>query len=159
MSTPEPPRVDPVRLDQYKLYMADLTSIGTRYTTANGFYVSVITALLAILALAKPGGGMDELGLLLRLVVPFFAVCLCVLWSNTIAFYGALFSAKFDTLRKMEEHLPFPTFATEYEALDKRKTSWLLQNERRVPLMLALPFLAIFLQAAWKLFIDRSMGW
>jgi hypothetical protein len=33
-------------VEQYKLYVADLASIGTRYTTSNGFYVSIISAFL-----------------------------------------------------------------------------------------------------------------
>ncbi len=44
-----------LRLDQYKAYLDDLGNIGTRYTTANGFYVSIVSALLAILALAQKG--------------------------------------------------------------------------------------------------------
>lgn len=40
--TPDPETI----LDQYKSYMVDVGNIGTRYTTSNGFYLSVITAFV-----------------------------------------------------------------------------------------------------------------
>jgi hypothetical protein len=45
-----------IRWDGGKRQTADLGNIGARYTTANGFYLSVITALLGVLALAKADG-------------------------------------------------------------------------------------------------------
>ena len=42
-------------LDQWKSLVSDVGNIGTRYATANGFYLSVITALLALLAYVGTG--------------------------------------------------------------------------------------------------------
>jgi len=40
-------------LELYKAYIGDLGNIGGRYATANGFYLSVVTALIAVLALGE----------------------------------------------------------------------------------------------------------
>jgi hypothetical protein len=44
-------------MDQYKAYLADLGNVGSRYATANGFYLSIISALLGVLA--PDGVGQD----------------------------------------------------------------------------------------------------
>ena len=56
-------------LEQYKAYLTDLGNVGTRYATANGFYVSIVSALLAILALAKKGEALARIDVLLYIVV------------------------------------------------------------------------------------------
>ena len=52
-TTPTP--APKVTIEQYKAYIQDLGNIGTRYTTSNAFYLSVITALLGILSLTEAG--------------------------------------------------------------------------------------------------------
>jgi hypothetical protein len=100
-------------LEQYKAYLADLGYIGTRYTTANGFYVSIISALLAVLALAKKGEALARIDVLLYAVVPIFACLLCMIWRDSMKSYGNLFKRKFEVLRGMEERLPFQPFKLE----------------------------------------------
>src|SRR6266478_8489083 len=92
----------PAILEQYKAYLQDVGNIGTRYTTSNAFYMSVITALLGILALTKLGEGLAELKTILGLAVPAFAIMLCWLWSQTVKFYRTLFKEKFDVLRDLQ---------------------------------------------------------
>ena len=81
-------------LDQYQAYLGDLGNFGMRYTTANGFYLSVITALLGILALAKPGQNLSGLSSVLLVVLPFFACLVCGVWFRTILFYREQFKIK-----------------------------------------------------------------
>ncbi len=73
-------------IEQYKAYLGDLGNIGTRRFTSNGFYLSVITALLGVLALAKPGDGFTDLQPTLRLAVPIFAILVCL--RNALDFHG-----------------------------------------------------------------------
>jgi hypothetical protein len=140
MSGPQTPTpTSPPSLDQYKAYLSDLGNFGTRYTTANGFYLSVITALLGILALTKAGDVFEGSKAYLGLAVSTFAVLVCMVWSRSIASYRKLFAIKFEILREMERAGNwFPI----YEREDKKrgKTS-LLENERLIPLVLSLPFL------------------
>ena len=78
-------------LEQYKAYLADVGNIGTRYATANGFYVTIISGLLAVLTLSKKGEVLERADVLLYVVVPIFACLLCLVWRESILFYSALF--------------------------------------------------------------------
>ena len=147
-------------LDQYKAYLEDLGNFGSRYTTSNGFYLSVITALLGILALAKPNAVFEGPQAYLGLAVSAFAVLVCMVWSRSVASYRKLFAIKFHILRKMENegHL-FPIYKLEDEMRgdekqehEKRGKVAILQNERMIPLILSLPFLTILVWSAFKLF-------
>ncbi len=144
------PPVDPqaqLLLEQYKAYLADLGNIGMRYTTTNGFYVSIVSPLLAILALAKKGEALARIDVLLYLVVPIFACLLCMIWRESMKSYGNLFKRKFEVLRRMEERLPFQSFKMEEEL--PMSGPRLIKNEAWIPLFLAAPFGAVFLYGLW----------
>ncbi len=149
-------------LEQYKAYLADVGNIGTRYATANGFYVTIISGLLAVLTLSKKGEVLERADVLLYVVVPIFACLLCLVWRESILFYSALFKIKFDVLRLMEKELPYQIFAKEEELRDlSRKTvekgeekspkprRRLLKNDEWIPIILCLPFLGIFGFGIW----------
>ncbi len=105
MSEPPPTQATatPPYIEQYKAYLGDLGSIGTRYATSNGFYLSVVTALLGILTYTKAGEAFVGSQPYLAVAVPLFAILVCWIWWRTLAFYRNLFLAKFEVLRKMEE--------------------------------------------------------
>lgn len=137
-------------LEQYKAYLGDLGNFGTRYTTANGFYLSVITALLGILALAKTGEVLAGPGAHLGLAVSAFAVLVCMIWSRSMASYRKLFAIKFTVLREMEKKGElFPIYEREDQLRGKLA---LLDNERLIPLLLSLPFLVTLIFLTCKLF-------
>jgi hypothetical protein len=128
---PQPPHTQPPWLDQYKAYLEDLGNVGTRYTTSNGFHLSVVTALLGV-------------------SVSGFAVLVCLIWSRSVASYRKLFGIKFTILREMEERgRLFPIYRREDEL--RGKTS-LLESDRLIPLLLALPFLVTLICLTWRIF-------
>jgi len=138
-------------LEQYKAYLADLGNIGTRYATVQGFYVSVISGLMGLLALTESQKLLSRLPIPTLLVVCLFSIVLCVVWSLTIGFYQELFSAKFAVLREIETYLPLDCFKTEYDLLTRKNDPAkpkdrpaLLKVERLVPLVLILFFAALF---------------
>lgn len=130
-------------MDLYKAYLSDLSSIGARYSTANSFYMTVVSALLGVLALIQANKPFSDMRVEIVVTVAAFAVVICWIWRKTIDFYGELFAAKFDVLREMEKQLPFQIFAVELQILRDRKVQWLLQNERRVPMFLSLFFVVL----------------
>lgn len=141
----QPPAALSPHLEQYKAYLADVGNIGSRYATSNGFYLSTITASLAVLALAKSDGALTDFRLVLCLAVPLFASLLCVVWSRTLRFYRVLFLTKFAVLREIEsEGGLFHAYERERDLFEASKTPWLIRNEFFVPLLLALPFVVIF---------------
>jgi hypothetical protein len=145
-----------LRLDQYNAYLGDLGNIGTRYATANGFYVSIVSALLAILALARKAEAFASFDVLLYVVVPIFACLLCMIWRESMKSYGSLFKRKFDVLREMEQQLPFKPFLREEELRQKnlpQSGRRMIKNDEWIPVILATPFAAVFLYGLWLAWI------
>ncbi|HEV8029082.1 MAG TPA: hypothetical protein VGP50_16735 [Stellaceae bacterium] len=136
-------------LELYKAYLTDLGNIGSRYTTYNGFYVSIVSGLLAVLALTKRGEALEKFDTLLYLVIPIFAGLLCLVWRETMTFHSALFRTKFDVLREMEEYLPFKAYTREEKL--RRPGRRLIKNDELIPVILALPFAVVFIFGLWKL--------
>jgi hypothetical protein len=145
-----------LRLDQYKAYLDDLGNIGTRYTTSNGFYVSIVSALLAILALAQKGEAFASFDVLLYIVVPIFACLLCMIWRESMKSYSSLFKRKFDVLREMEkQQLPFKPFLREEELRQENLPQAgrrMIKSDEWIPVILAMPFAAVFLYGLWLAF-------
>ena len=105
-------------LDQYKAYLSDLGNFGSRYDTTKGFFLSVVTVLLGVLALAKKDDVFQGSGAYLGLVVSAFAIFVCIAWNHTINSYSTHFKVKFDILREMEQvGTLFPIFKKEEEKL------------------------------------------
>jgi uncharacterized YccA/Bax inhibitor family protein len=132
-----------VCLEQYKAYLGDLGNIGARYATVQGFYVSVITALLSVLALAESNTILSQLRTSTLVVVCLFAVALCIVWALTIRSYGRLFRAKFGVLKALETNLAYKCFDVEYNLLKPKP--FLLKIEGSIPVVFSLFFVALAL--------------
>ena len=133
---------DTTLLEQYKSYVGDLGNIGSRYTTTNGFYLSIVSALIAFIGFTRKEESLETLRGWIYIAVPIFAILLCLVWHLTMKFYSGLFKVKFDVLREMEQRLPFPTYETEDRLLRERK-SRLISIEKWVPAILSLPFVIV----------------
>lgn len=153
-------------LDQYKAYVTDLGSIGTRYAAVHTLYFTLLGATVAVLGLTESGkllGGPMRIHVVW--IVAAFGVGLCLLWISTVNYYRKLFSAKFKVLRELETRLPARPYFEEAkylglpvdsEAAEKQATqevaaafspSMLIAIERGIPyvfvvLLLALAFFA-----------------
>lgn len=114
---PEASIIEQQKIEQYKSYLQDLSSIGTRHETARGFYLSILTALLAFLALAGNDGPLHNIGSHLFIVIGVGAIAICALWFLHTLSFAALYQAKIKRLKAMEETLPFRNFAAEYDDL------------------------------------------
>ena len=145
---PAPPIADnPERiLEQYKAYLSDLGNIGTRSATANGFYLSVITALLGVLALTKKDESYVALQNVLGIAIPISALLICWVWRDTMHFYKQLFLIKFKILRQLERLGGLHTVFEEERKFKPKQ--WLYRSENRIPFVLALPFILILI---WRL--------
>ena len=136
-------------LEQYKSLVSDVGNVGTRYATANGFYLSVLTALLGVLAYVGAGKPIGDSSYPVIALVAIFAIRICGIWRRTIEFYGKLFGAKFAVLRHLEGELPVQVYAREQRELQEvRKAGYLTVNEARVPRFLAWFFAAVAALAA-----------
>jgi hypothetical protein len=133
-----------LRIEQYKAYMQDVANIGSRHETARAFYLSVLSALLAFVALAGKDGPLSGIGANLFVVISLGAIAICLLWFlNTLSF-AALYHAKLGQLHKMEEKLPFQMFTAEHEALIR---DWKYFHLTTVECLVAWIFIALFIAA------------
>jgi hypothetical protein len=142
-----------VCLEQYKAYIGDLGNVGTRYATVQAFYVSVITALVSVLALAESNKILSQLQTSTLVVVCLFAIALCIVWAVTINFYRKLFGAKFAVLKALEDNLAYTCFDEESKVLrgfdektkEFRSEPFLTTIEGSIPIVFSFFFVALAL--------------
>ena len=132
------------KIEQYKGYMQDVANIGTRHETARGFYLSVLSALLAFVALAGKDGPLNGIGPHFFVVVSVGAIAICGLWLIHTLSFAALYQAKLGRLHVMEEKLPFQNFAAEFEVLNG---DWLYIRLTTVECWVAFIFIILFVVA------------
>lgn len=128
-------------LDQYKAYLGDLSSIGTRLTTMTTYYVSITTGLIGVLSLKE-----KQIAQIDQLIVVFVCITGCLvsaLWFVGIRFFRSLFRAKFFVITEMEKLLPAQPFTQESRKfLEYNKRGW-LKLEQYVPVVFAVLFIII----------------
>lgn len=129
------------KIEQYKGYMQDVANIGTRHETARGFYLSVLSALLAFVALAGKDGPLNGIGSHFFVVISVGAIAICGLWLIHTLSFAALYQAKLIRLHVMEEKLPFRNFAAEFETL---KGDWRYVRLTTVECWVASIFMLLF---------------
>ena len=129
------------KIEQYKGYMLDVANIGSRHETARGFYLSVISALLAFVALAGKDGPLNGIGSHFFVVISVGAIAICGLWLIHTLSFAALYQAKLGRLHVMEDKLPFQNFAAEFEVL---KGDWRYVRLTTVECWVASIFILLF---------------
>jgi len=109
------------QIEQYKAVLQDRGNIASGHRTARSFYISVVTALLAVLALADKNKILSGMGKELLRIVGIAGMAISMLWLFQTLSLDALYRAGFRTLEAMEERLPFQTFKAQYAQL---KSDW-----------------------------------
>lgn len=136
-------------LEQYKLYveMADRSS--ARRQTANAFFLSVHTALLAVLGVAVKEQPPAALALWF-LVVSVPGLLLAFVWYRLVRSYKDMNSGKFRVIHRLEARLPAAPYDAEWVSLGEGKDAKLYlpftHVEMWVPRILGLLYLAL---AVW----------
>jgi hypothetical protein len=103
-------------LDQYKLYVEMADRISSRRASANSYFLSVNSAILAFvgyLSAKETGEYMWMLAL--------GGIALSVLWEALITSYRNLNTAKFAVIHKIEKRLPISPYEAEWDAMDRGK--------------------------------------
>lgn len=106
-------------LTVYQLCVEMADRVSARRQTANSFYLSVNSLLLA--AFAFWGGAV--VGKFEVILVSVAGLLLCVMWQRNIHSYADLNSGKFSIINALEEMLPVGAFSEEWEVLDRGKNS------------------------------------
>ena len=104
----------------YEAYLDDLGRIGDRHEKTRKFYISAMSALFVFLSMAGKDGIFVNVQGPVFGVVAVVGILICVAWFEHMRSFGALYRAKFDTLRTLEKwESPSRPFTIETEALTK----------------------------------------
>jgi hypothetical protein len=132
-----PANPPPYIVDQYKSYIGDLGNIGTRYTTAQTFYLSIITAVLGVLAIKNTDPDLNTLLTPVFVAAMLFIAAVCAIWRKTLLFYSGMFLIKFTVLRQIEQQWDLFRIYHEEDALfHKNKVPRLITHEAKLPLVI-----------------------
>lgn len=143
-------------IEQYKLYVEMADNVSTRRSQTNSFYITMLSGLLAVLALAadKIAGAAQHVAFL---AVGALGIILCYVWYINLESYRQLNSGKFKTIHEIESQLPFPCYGREWEIMGmkeesgKPKYTRLTWIEKRVPALMAIPYLLLLIYALVRL--------
>jgi len=141
-------------LDQYKVYLISAENISTRRQTANSFFVTINTALIALISYIHLGnsGAMTYYWL-----VSLSGIAISFMWYRLIRSYRDINSAKFQVLHQIEKRLPINPFDAEWEAVGRGNNPSLYlpftHIEVGIPwIFLILHFVAFVQSFPWKVF-------
>jgi hypothetical protein len=141
-------------LEQYKLYVQMADKISERRQSANSFFLTVNTALIAFLGLvASPDGGGDA-GVAASpplpwvLVVSTAGVVLCYSWFRLVRSYKDLNSGKFKVVHAIESRLPSSPYDAEWEAVGRGEDPMLYLPFTHVEIWIPWVFAALYMVLA-----------
>ncbi len=124
-------------LTMYRDFVASADAVSRRRQVANSFFLTINTAIVGLAAeesLASAAGGK------VMLVAMVAAVAICVVWSQMIASYRSLNSAKFHVINDWENILPARPYTAEWaakKASDGKMVKTLTRVEGWVPWVFA----------------------
>ena len=144
----------PHAIEQYKAKLVDLGNLGTRQTAMTSYYVSIVSALLGVLALKEKNLAQMDTSVLL--IVCGAGILICTLWFTSLTFFRGLFRAKIRVLEEIELVLPFQTFEKEFQIMQRSRISSWVRIERIVPLVFSAFFISIAAIRIWKLLACAS---
>lgn len=138
-------------LDQYKIYVEMADRISQRRATANSYFLTVNSAILAFVGYLTTKDSIPDLW-----IISVAGLALCVLWERLISSYRDLNTAKFKVIHKIEKRLPISPYEAEWIAMGEGKNPQLYRPishiERGVPFLFMFLHLIVFIKTfhwAW----------
>jgi len=105
-------------LEQYKIYVEMADRISSRRQSANSFFLSVNTAVVAIIGYVQLGQATGTSQAFYWLV-SIAGMALCYTWYRLIRSYKDLNSGKFKVIHALEQKLPTAPYDAEWESLER----------------------------------------
>jgi len=125
-------------LKQYKLYIEMMDRTSARRSSANTFFLTINSAIIAIMGiLTKIAGCPLFINILWIIMSSVFGILLCYRWDDLIKSYSDLNTGRFVIIHLLEERLPARLFKSEWSYLkpkegEPRYTEMTI-TEKRVP--------------------------
>ena len=135
-------------LDQYKMFQKTSEDLVVRRQNVNSFYITVNSALTAlvgiIIGLVKPPANI-----LLVVLMCVAGVILDVSWINILQAYGTLNAAKMKVIHLLEEQLPVALYDAEWQImsdkLNSKKYVSFTNSEKRIPKLFGTVYIVIII--------------
>lgn len=142
-------------LEQYKIYVNSSEKISDRRQKSNEFFLTLNSALVALLGFIATKTNGSEIKYIL-ILASVAGITMCYLWYRIIFSYKCLNSGKFKVIHAIERRLPLALYDTEWEALDRgknKKTYWPFSHiELFVPWIFILIYLIILITTIHLIF-------
>jgi hypothetical protein len=140
-------------LDQYKLYVEMADRISQRRATANTYFLSLNSAILAFVGYLTSKDSNEHLWMLSA-----GGMALSILWEALITSYRNLNTAKFKVIHMIEDRLPISPYEAEWIAMEEGKNPKLYRPishiEQGVPyVFMALHALVFVRTFPWSWFL------
>lgn len=133
----------PAAVEQYKAKLTDLGNLGTRLTSMTTYYVSIVSALLGVLAFKDRK--LSEIDPFIVIIIGVGGLLVSALWFFGVSFFRRLFRAKLRALERIEETMPYQTFKAEFEEMKADGNSSWLWVERFVPVIFGVLFVFLLI--------------
>jgi len=106
--------------EQYKLYIDSAERISDRRQSANNYFITINTALFAILGLTLKIESLQNIGWL-RSLLSLIGIIICIIFWYLLRSYKQINTGKFKVIHQIEQHLPIALYDYEWEILGKGK--------------------------------------
>jgi hypothetical protein len=134
-----------VIVDLYRSYLEDLGRIGGRHENMRTFYLSVMSALSAFLAMAGRDGPFMNVRGLAFIGVAAVSLLICAAWWLHMRSYRSLYAAKRAGLQEIETHLYVKPFTAEQSNLQRAGYLHISSIDQVIPFAFGLLFLGLLL--------------
>ena len=124
-------------LEQYKLFLQTSEDLVNRRQNVNSFYISISSALVAIMGVLFAMEFGQKAKLIIGFVFCVVGIILSISWSKILSCYGNLNSSKMKIISNIEKQLPLSLFDAEWAALsdklNKKKYISFTESEQVIP--------------------------
>jgi hypothetical protein len=127
-------------LDQYKIYLEMADNISNRRQSANSFFLSVNTAIIALVTYLNLG---NDTASKYYPIIALAGMIICFAWYRLIRSYKDLNTAKFKVLHEIESRLPVAPYDEEWEKVGRGQDSKLYLPFTHVEILIPWVFFAL----------------
>lgn len=146
-----------ILLEQYKLFLQTSEDLVNRRQNVNSFYISISSALIAIMGVFCTFDFGKEAELIICFLFCLIGMIISVSWSKILSCYGNLNSSKMKIISNIEKKLPLSLFDAEWAALsdrlNKKKYISFTETEKIIPRLFEIVYLFIIVLIIFLYFL------
>ena len=146
-------------LEQYKLFLQTSEDLVSRRQNVNSFYISLSSALVAIMGVFMAVDFGQRAKLIIVFVFCLIGFILSISWSKTLSCYGNLNGSKMKIISNIEKQLPLSLFDAEWAALsdklNKKKYVSFTESEQIIPHLFGAVYFVIMVLITVSYIIDK----